>query len=215
MNTENATIQTHPTVDELTAKLVKFSGSGQINDFEDDCGLWKSKMEIKAEGPVFLFIRMVDMQEAEFTNGHKWGAEIIAASPFFATDASICNALSSNGDWMEERWDEFDSETRVNMLCETLMEHGTQVILFSKTSPRAIGPFRACFNELSKISMLFGFYADQQKNAMGDDGWSFLRGTYGFSGKKSYQKPTAFQRKVLRWLNDHYEARRAFNALPT
>lgn len=210
--TQNEEVKSvHPTVEELTANLVKFSGSGQINDFEDDCGLWKSKTVIPAEGPVFLFIRMVDILEAEFANGHKWGAEVIAVSPFFATNASICNALSSNGDWMEERWDDFDNETRVNMLCETLMEYGTQVILFSKTSHRAIGPFRACFNELKKLGMLFGIYADQTVNAMGDDGWSFLKGTYGFSGKKPYQNPTVFQTKVLHWLGEQYPTRSEFH----
>jgi len=211
LTTDEAKKVVHPTTEELTAKLVKFSGSGQIDDFEDDYGTWKLREPILCEGPVFLFIRTLDVREAGLAHGHKWGAEVIAVSPFLATDAAICDALRSSGDYMSERWSDSDGEARIAMLCDALMSYGVQAVLFSKTSTRAIGPFRACFNELAKMSIVFGFYADQTLNAIGDTGWEFMKGTYGFQKKEPFRKPAGFQAKVIRWLNTHYPKRVAFH----
>ena len=210
--TETTETKFSPTVEELTAKLIKFSGGGQINDFDEDRGTWKLREPIPAEGPVFLFIRVLDVSDAELAHGHKWGAEVVAVSPFMATDASICDALYSSGDWMAERWSESDSGARIDMLCEALIEYGVAATLVSKTSTRAIGPFRDCFRKLSRMSMFFGLYADQQMNALGNTGWDFIKGTYGYKKKEPSRKPSDFQKKVLRWLNDHYKARREFQA---
>lgn len=212
LTTDEAKKVVHPTAEELTTKLVKFSGSGQIDDFEDDYGTWKLREPIPCEGPVFLFIRVLDVQDAGLAHGHKWGAEVIAVSPFFATDAAICDALRSSwSDYMWEYWFKADDETKVAMLCDALMSYGVQAVLFSKTSTRAIGPFRACFNELAKMSMMFGFYADRALNTIGDTGWEFMKGSYGFQKKEPLRKPTGLQAEVLEWLNTHYPERVAFH----
>jgi len=188
-------------------KFEKVSGNAWPEDYEDECGMWRHAQAIDAEGPIWLYIRMDELPgDCAGPHGHKWMASLVGVSPFFATNASICSALESCGDYLEDIWDDLDPAKREMALCETLLSYGVHCPVIHKTSTRAKGAYRGCAQEAHIATMMWGFIADGQKNAMGSSGWDFLRGELGFGGEREC-KPSPFQKKVLAWLNRFYAGR--------
>jgi len=194
------------------APFIKVRGNAWPDDFEDDWALWRHPFAIDAEGPVWLYVQMYELPEdCRGPHKHKWCASLIAVSPFFATNHSVVDALRSCEDSFEESWQEMDNNSREMAVCEALVDYGVKATLVEKTSTRAKGPFKGCATEAAVANMMFGVYLDRQANAIGNDGWNFLRGDYGY-GKQTPREPTLFQKKVVRWLDRYYPGRRAYQA---
>lgn len=188
----------------------KVSGNAWPDDYEDECGLWRHARAIDAEGPIWLYIQVMELpRDCREPFGHKWCASLIGVSPFFATDSSIISALESCGDHLEDCWDDLSDVQREMALCETLISYGVKMHVIDKTSSRAKGAYKGCAQEANIATMMWGFIADRQANAIGDSGWDFLKGTYGW-GEPSARKPNAFQAVVIAWLNEFYPEREEY-----
>lgn len=188
----------------------KVSGNAWPDDYEDECALWRHARAVDAEGPIWLYIRMDELpDDCAGPHGHKWMASLAGVSPFFATNASICSALESCGDCLEDVWDDLDGAAREKAVCEVLISYGAYCPVVHKTSSRAKGAHKGCAQEANIATMMWGFIADRAMNAMGSSGWDFLRGELGF-GKPPAAKPSPFQKKVLAWLNRLYAGRAAY-----
>lgn len=188
----------------------KVSGNAWPDDYEDECGLWRHARPIDAEGPIWLYVQIMELpNDCREPFGHRWCASLVGVSPFFANNDSIISAFECCGDWLEERWDDLDGKQREMAVCETLISAGVKMHIVDKTSSRAKGAYRGCAQEANIATMMWGFIADRQANRIGNSGWDFLKGTYGW-GKPRERKPNAFQVKVIRWLNRFYPGRAAY-----
>jgi len=185
----------------------KVSGNVWPDDYEDECGLWRHPASLPAEGPIWLYIKMDALPgDCAGPHGHKWMASLVGVSPFFATNASVCSALESCGDYLADCWDDLDPAKREMALCEALVSYGVYCPVVHKTSGRAKGAFKGCAQEAVFPTMMWGVVADRTVNAVGSGGWDFLRGELGFGGERKC-KPSPFQKKVLAWLNRFYAGR--------
>lgn len=189
----------------------KMRGNGYEDDYEDEYGLWRHEFPVMAEGPIWLYISMYEWpSDARDEHGHKWGADLIGVSAFFASDNAIIGALESTGDYIEEAWDDLDDAKKEMAICEALIDVGTKMTLCTKTSTRAKGPFKGCAVEAVVATGLWGFFADRAQNRMGDSGWDFMKGEFSW-GRQQPRTPNEFQAKVIAWLNTYYEDRHGFH----
>jgi len=185
----------------------KQRGNAYEDDYEDEYGLWKHEHPIMAEGPIWLYIMTYEWPSERFEKPrHRWASDLIAVSPFFATDTSIISAMNSMGDYLEESWDGLNDAGKEAAICEMLIDYGVKLTVITKTSTRAKGPFKGCAVEASVASFLWGFVADRQVNAIGSSGWDFLSGDLGLGEHK--KTPDGFQVKVIDWLNNRYPDRK-------
>lgn len=190
----------------------KVSGNAWPEDYEDECGMWRHAQAIDAEGPIWLYIRMDELPgDCAGPHHHKWMASLVGVSPFFATNASVCSALESCGDYLEEAWDDLDDAHRELAVCETLISYGVYCPVVHKTSTRAKGAFKGCAQEAVFPTMMWGVVADRTVNAVGSSGWDFLRGELGFGGEREC-RPSEFQAQVIAWLDAFYPERAAYQA---
>ena len=190
----------------------KVSGNAWPDDYEDECGLWRHARAIDAEGPIWLYIQVMELpSDCREPFGHRWCASLIGVSPFFSTDESIRSALESCGDHLEDCWNDLNDAQREMALCETLISVGVQMNVIDKTSSRAKGAYKGCATAANIATMMWGFIADRQANAVGNSGWDFLKGTYGW-GKQDTRKPNEFQATVIAWLNTFYPERVEYHA---
>lgn len=192
-------------------EFVKVSGNAWADDYEDDYSLWRHPTAVDAEGPIWLYIKMTELpRDCRGPHSHKWEAELIAVSPFFASDASIASSIRGSGGWAESGWKDLADDKKELMVSQLLIEHGTKYTVLNKTSSRAKGPFRGCAIEASAVGGLWGFFADSQANAWGNSGWDFLKGEIG-PGRLEIEM-SEFDIKVIDWLNTYYPERKEYHA---
>ena len=188
-------------------KFEKVRGNAWNDDYEDDFGLWRHERPVDAEGPIWLYIRMTELpSDCRGEHNHKWEADLIGVSPFFARDSAIVSALESTGDYLDEVWDDLNDEQREMALCEVLIDHGTFMTAATKTSKRPHGAFKGAAQEAAIVSFMWGFAADRYQNRVGATGWDFLKGDVWPGMKHHEPKPSEFQQKVLDWLNAFYSS---------
>lgn len=68
--------------------------------------------------------------------------------------------------------------------CEVLADYGTKATLWQDGGNNLGKLMKACRAELSMYWLTYGFRMDRPENAIGQTGWDFIKGDYGYSTRK-------------------------------
>lgn len=110
-----------------------------------------------------------------------WGDEAAKAGKYYVclhvvgpkwVSADNCESAMSNCGSDDEDWCELDLAQQ----CQILIDYGISACVWQKQGHNKAQLLREAKSELSKLSMLFGFYMNKQLNAIGSTGWDFLQG---------------------------------------
>jgi hypothetical protein len=100
----------------------------------------------------------------------KYHMSIVTVNPSMAGKKGLIAAARSWG--IEEE----DIPKDKLQQAEILLSYGTYATLWQESGSSKTNLFKQANEELQKINMLAGFYLDKAQNAIGTDGWDFMRG---------------------------------------
>ena len=144
--------------------------SGDV-DFSAYGGKWISNKQNNSEIDYWFVIELCNIKEID--NKSKYGVTLSVISPEMAEN-EIESALNSWG--LESIPDNLTQSHKEMFLCDLLHSYG----VFAPISTEYGNNWRKLLKETKKeaklVEILFGFYMDKSVNAIGSNGWDFLKG---------------------------------------
>jgi hypothetical protein len=150
----------------------------KVRVLEDiDCyKVWEAGT-VESDWPVHLFIKCeyTDHYDREWAEAGLYHFSIEAVAPQAPPAKEVAAALRSMGMTRGE-YAKIDDTWK----CRTLADYGLKAVLWQRQGGNMRKLLWEARREALLIQSLFGFYMDKQMNAIGNDGWDFIRGQIGF-----------------------------------
>jgi hypothetical protein len=145
----------------------------------DSYVVWDAGLITDSNWPVYLFVKLeyTEQYDREWAEHGKYHVSVEAAAPQ-APDAETVG--HAHAGWLSD--DEYKALPDQEK-ARVLAEYGVKAVLWQKQGSNLRKLLKEARHEVGLINMLFGFYMDKQMNAIGNDGWDFIRGDIGFKRK--------------------------------